>query len=102
VISAPVYVELLAHPAASVAFVEGFLERTRIVVDFVLDETVWRETGRSFAGYAQRQRASGGGRPKRLLADFLIGAHAVLRADRLLTLDASRYLEAFPGLRMMG
>jgi predicted nucleic acid-binding protein len=33
--------------------------------------------------------------------DFIIGAHAFLKADRLLTLDAGRYRTAFPKLVMM-
>jgi predicted nucleic acid-binding protein len=43
-----------------------------------------------------RAPLSGGGNPKRLLVDFLIGAHAILKDDRLLTLDASCYREDFP------
>jgi hypothetical protein len=98
VISAPVYVELLAHPKATASFVEEFLAKTKVTVDFDLDETVWREAGKSFALYAERRRESGGGHPKRLLVDFLIGAHASLRADRLLTLDRNRYAQSFSNL----
>src|SRR5262249_41296272 len=79
VISAPVYAELLAHPKATVRFVDDFLTRTNIIVDFDLDEAVWRETGKCFAEYAQRRRRSKAGSAKRLLVDFLIGAHARLR-----------------------
>ena len=35
------------------------------------------------------------------MVDFLIGAHAQLRADQLLTLDAGRYRQAFPLLRTL-
>jgi predicted nucleic acid-binding protein len=42
VISAPVYVELMAHPKATVAMLQEFLERTRVVADFALDEVVCR------------------------------------------------------------
>jgi predicted nucleic acid-binding protein len=47
------------------------------------------------------RRNSGGGELRRLLVDFLIGAHAELRAERLLTLDPSRYTQDFPALRLM-
>jgi predicted nucleic acid-binding protein len=45
-----------------------------------------------------RSRAGG---KKRLLVDFLIGAHAFLCADRLLTLDPHRYVQNFPKLRLI-
>jgi len=101
VICAPVYAELLAHPKATVEFVDEFLAKTDIAVDFLLDEQVWREAGRVFAAYAQRRRRAGERAPKRLLVDFLVGAHAGLCADRLLTLDASRYQLSFPQLRLI-
>lgn len=101
VVAAPVYAELLAHPQAQEAFVEQFLRDTHIRVDFVLDESVWRRAGLAFSAYAKRRRRSGGGEPRRLLVDFLVGAHAELRAERLLTLDASRYTQDFPGLKLM-
>jgi hypothetical protein len=36
-----------------------------------------------------------------LLPDFIIAAHALLRADRLLTLDPTRYRQDFPKLRVV-
>ena len=101
VICAPVYVELSAHPLVSPGFVDKFLADTRITVEFGLDEAVWRKTAEAFASYAQRRRRSGGAQPKRVLADFLIAAHALLRADRLFTLDPTRYQQDFPELRLM-
>jgi predicted nucleic acid-binding protein len=100
VICAPVYAELLAHPSASESFVDRFLGETGITVDFALDESVWRTAAKSFAAYAHRRRRSAGGSPKRLLVDFVIAAHALLRADRLMTLDATRYKQDFPRLRL--
>ncbi len=101
VICAPIYAELLAHPKATAEFVDEFLGKTSIIVDFALDEPVWREAGRRFAAYAHRRRRFKGQAPKRLLVDFLVGAHASLRADRLLTLDASRYKQSFPELQLL-
>ena len=99
-ICAPVYAELLAYPKATERFVHKFLEETEIVVDFAFDETIWREAGRRFARYVNRRRGSGGGAAKRLLVDFLVGSHALLKADALLTLDRDRYKKDFPELRL--
>src|SRR5271168_1358061 len=86
VICAPVHVELTAHPLVSQGMVDKFLAATDIWVEFSLDEEIWRKAGEGFAAYAHRRRHSGGTAPKRLLPDFLIAAHALLRADRLFTL----------------
>jgi len=101
VVCAPVYIELLAHPGASQSFVDDFLSETGIVVDFELDEMVWRAAGNGFSAYAQRRRKSAGGSAKSLLADFVVAAHALLRADRLMTLDPARYKLDFPKLLLI-
>lgn len=96
-----VYAELLAYPGATEAYVRGFLQDTGVVVDLRLEERVWTETGLRFARYAARRRRSTGEGPRRLLADFLIGAHALVQADRLLTLDPKVYQQDFPEVRLM-
>ncbi len=100
-ICAPVYCELLAHPSATQRFVREFLAETGIFVDFLLDEQVWQRAANAFVAYAQRRRRSRGGSPKRMLVDFVIAAHALLRADRLMTLDASRYRRDLPKLHII-
>lgn len=102
VIAAPVHAELHAYPGASPAFVRGFLEQTHIRVDFDMAEAVWMSTAEAFSAYAERRRSSRGGQPKRLLVDFIVGAHAATVADRLLTLDPDRYRTAFPDLDLVG
>src|SRR5208283_6125072 len=96
VICAPVYVELMAYPNATGQYLDQFLASTRVEVDFVIDEPVWRETAQRFANYAHRRRKSGGGEARRLVVDFLIGAHASLHADRLFTFDPRFYTQDFP------
>lgn len=100
-ISAPVYAELLAYPRATESFIDGFLTDTNIEVDFQLERSTWVEAGRRFARYASRRRKASREEPKRLLADFLIGSHALLQADRFITLDASRYRSDFPDLHIV-
>ena len=53
------------------------------------------QAANAFVAYVQRRRQSRAGSPKRLVVDFIVAAHALLRADRLMTLDASRYRRIF-------
>jgi hypothetical protein len=101
VISAPVFIELSAVPGLNVQTVRRALLETAIAIDFDLEEDVWMLAAETFAAYAIRRRRSGGGSPKRLLPDFVIASHALLKADRLMTLDASRYSQDFPQLRLV-
>ena len=101
VVSAPVVVELSAIPSLNVQLVRKALAEMAIAIDFDLDEDVWLLAAECFAAYAFRRRRSGGGSPKRLLADFVIAAHALLKADRFMTLDAKRYSQDFPKLRIV-
>lgn len=101
VVSAPVFVELSAIPTGDAQRVERLIEEMNVAVDFDLGEDVWRLAASSFSAYAVRRRRSGGGPPKRLPADFVIASHALLQADRLMTLDASRYGQDFPTLHLI-
>jgi len=100
VLSGVVYAELLAYPRATEAFVNQFISATGIVIQFRCDDEVWIEAGRRFANYVNRRRNSRAESPKRLIADFLVGSYALFQADRLMTLDASRYEKDFPELRL--
>jgi predicted nucleic acid-binding protein len=101
VVSPVVYAELLANPRMNEAKINHFLRETEVIVAFDMTETAWVEAGRRYAFYAERRRMSGGGAPKRLLADFVIGAHALVQADRLMTLDRGRYQTDFPELKLI-
>lgn len=96
-----VYVELLAHPRVDEQFVNHFLASTSVSISYQLQEKVWVEAARRFSRYANRRRKASHGSPKRLPADFLVGAHALIQADRLLTLDRKRYDMDFPELLLM-
>jgi predicted nucleic acid-binding protein len=101
VVSAPVYAELLAYPKATESFVNGFLADTGIDVDFEFQQPVWLEAGRRFARYANRRRRTSSQGSKRLLADFIIGSHALIQADRFMTLDPKRYNRDFLELKLI-
>ena len=93
VVSAPVFAELIAAPGRTETFVSSFLEETGIVVDGVGRSRV-RSAGRAFQHYAERRRKQRDLGTRRILADFLIGAHAQTRSYRLLTLDEGLYKAA--------
>lgn len=98
VVSAPVFAELIAAPGRDEAFLDSFFQDTAVAVEWGLDESVWRPAGRAFQSYSAHRRAQKTPGARRILADFLIGAHAWRNGYRLLTLDARRYRTAFPHL----
>jgi len=100
-VAAPVYAELLAFPGRSEAFLDSFLRETGVSVDWEMDEIIWRTAGRAFQSYAARRRRHRESGPRRILADFLIGAHALRNGYRLLTLDSGLYKTAFPRLNVL-
>jgi hypothetical protein len=98
VAAAPVFAELISAPGRSEAFVSSFFEETGIGVDWELPEQVWRSAGRAFQAYAERRRKQRDAGARRILADFIIGAHASVNGCRLLTLDDRLYRSSFPNL----
>jgi len=98
VVAAPVFAELIAALGRNESFVTSFLEDTAIAIDWELGESVWRSAGRAFQSYAERRRKQRDSGARRILADFLIGAHADFNGYRLLTLDERLYRVAFPTL----
>jgi len=98
VLSAFAYAESLAHPHATAKFVQEFLHASGIKVEYAFPQELWSLAGERFAQYADRRRISASGLPRRILADFLLGAHALVQADRLMTLDAAFFERNFPEL----
>ncbi len=97
-ISGAVYAELMAAPGRTEAFVDRFCEETGIGVEWEFGERVWRAAGTAFQGYAARRRRQKGAEARRILADFVTGAHALVNGYTLLTLDAGIYQASFPRL----
>jgi predicted nucleic acid-binding protein len=101
IVPAPVFAELMALPGRTESFLDTFLEDTGVAVDWALDEQVWRVAGRAFQKYAGRRRKERGPGPRRILADFLIGAYAASHSFSLLTLDEGLYQAGFPELKII-
>ena len=98
VICGLVYAELLARPGLKAAFLDDFLRSTEIVVDYELPREILVLAAAAQGTYSLRRRISGAGEPRRMLTDFIIGAHATRRADRLITFNQKDFRTSFPNL----
>jgi predicted nucleic acid-binding protein len=90
-----VYAELAPH-FESMEALESLLIHLGIRIVASSEDVSW-VAGRKWAEY----RLAGGSR-QRILPDFVIGAHAVLRADCLITRDRGFFKTYFPELRLLG
>lgn len=101
VVTGIVYSELMAGPLRDEVSLDLFFADTGIEIDWAMDEEIWREAGRAYSGYVKRRKRSGGNHPRRILTDFLIGAHALIRGFSLVTTDYRHYAAAFPTLSII-
>ncbi|ADW22440.1 MULTISPECIES: type II toxin-antitoxin system VapC family toxin [Thermus] len=102
-ISPPVYAELRAGPGWSL--VEAFLDQFSIRLQDGMPLPVWKLAGERFGLYAHKRREVKKKRktplPRRILADFLIGSHALFHGLHLATFDPRHYRLAFPELEVV-
>ena len=94
VISDIVYAELCIHFETQ-RECDGFLDSNDIRV-----QTLTREA-HFLASRAWRVYRQQGGKRTRILADFLVGAHAQEQATRLLSRDRGFYRKLFPSLHLV-
>jgi predicted nucleic acid-binding protein len=95
-----VYTELFAHRGADRVRIEAFLSELRIEMVNVTS-AMWSLAGERYARMAERRRQTRGDLPRRVAADFVIGAHAVLLSNALLTSDTSIYERNFSELTLL-
>ncbi len=100
VVCGVVYSELCARPAWARDDVANLLRSSQIDIDCDVPLEVWTAAGAAFAAYARRRRTSGTTGPRRIVADFIIGAHAQ-SVGALVTSDAGFYRRTFPELRVI-
>lgn len=101
VVSGIVFAELLGGPGRTESMLEEFLDDTGIAIEWTFDESIWRSSARAYQAYAKRRKKQRQKDPKRILTDFLIGAHAMERGHSLLTLDHRIFKAAFPRLKII-
>lgn len=101
VIAGAVYAELLALPGRTEGMLDEFVGSTAIQVDWEAREGIWRAAGKAFQSYVGRRNRKRDQLPRRILADFLIGAHASVNRYSLMTLDQRLYRAAFPELEIV-
>lgn len=53
------------------------------------------------AGHMNKRFRARGGKRERVVADFLVGAHALLQCDALITRDAAFFRDFFKGLKVI-
>jgi len=102
VVCPAVYAELVAG-GRSPEMVEGFFSKKGIEVEWELGPAVWLAAGERYGSYARdRKRRADNPGPRRILADFLVGAHALHRGGKtLLTTDTRIFASYFPELRVI-
>ena len=95
-----VSVELAAHPGMTRAHINALIQSTGLRLDLTMPAAAWEAATDANHAFQQRRRTSGSSMSRRVPADFLIGAHALHRADALLTRNPGDFAD-FPGLALL-
>lgn len=80
---------------------ESDSEMKRVAAKLQFEFDPFDEISASLAGEIWQKYRKSGGKRERLVPDFLVGAHALTRADRLLTRDRGFYRSFFTKLPVL-
>ena len=94
-ISHLVYAELVPQ-FGDRATLDHALEKLNVQTSAIDDDVAF------LAGLKWKEYRSAGGSRNRIISDFVIGAHAMLRADRFLTRDRGVYHTYYPEMDFLG
>jgi len=94
----PVYAELRAS-ANWEHQIDFFLSSTGIRVAWAMPDSLWDRAGQALGSYARLRK--GGQLPRRILANFLIAAHAEHHGLAVLTFDPTVYKAVFPKVPLL-
>ncbi|HKX43504.1 MAG TPA: type II toxin-antitoxin system VapC family toxin [Burkholderiaceae bacterium] len=90
---------------AVVAEVQAMLETSVSLIDTLLPLGIrylpTQEAAAMRAGHMNKRFRSRGGKRERVVADFLIGAHALLQCGGLITRDDGFFRDYFKGLKLI-
>ncbi|MDR7392484.1 MAG: PIN domain nuclease, partial [Armatimonadota bacterium] len=75
------------------------LEKAQVDVLWDMPPVVWERAGRASGEYARTRR--GRVLPRRIVADFLVGAHAEHHGLAVATLDPVVFRTVFTGVRLL-
>ena len=95
IISPIVAAEIAGHFSSASQQEKCLREMGLRLIDFTMVDA--HHAGQAYVAYRSRSKD-----PKpRMLADFLVGAHSALQADRLMTRDRGYYRTYFPKLKII-
>lgn len=96
-----VYTEAFGIPGFKKEIFDLFLTSLGAEIDWFMPIETWENAGLAQIDFLARRRKLGLQDEKRVLPDFLIGAHALARGAALMTFDENRYRTSFPKLKLI-
>jgi predicted nucleic acid-binding protein len=87
------------HASTSWSLIEEWLDTQEITVIWDMPNVLWDKAGVAFGKYAVMRR--GGQTSRRIVADFLIAAHAEHHDLEMLTFDDTVFKSVFPKVNLL-